>query len=96
MLTVTLKYLNATMTALSTIHSEQVESAQLYHFRVAESHKTLIKAFKAATQPLKYHSFSHSKVSVPQDPLLGKLRKLLLSDRQTRDLRGQRVHRLDR
>ena len=96
MLTDTLRYLDATTIALSTILSEQVDqSAQLYHFRAADTHKVLIKAFKAAT-PFKYHSFSHSKVSDPLDPLLGKLRKLFLSGMQTPDLRGLRVQELDR
>ena len=96
MLTDTLRYLDATTIALSTILSEQVDqSAQLYHFRAADTHKALIKAFKAATQPLKYHSFSHSKVSDPLDPLLGKLQQPL-RDMRTLDLRGQRVQGLDR
>ena len=88
MLTVTPKYLDATTIVLSTIHSEQVDKpVQLYHFKAVDSHKTLIKAFKAATQPLKCHSSSHSKVSVPLDPLLGKLHQLL-SDMRTPDSRG--------
>ena len=103
MLTVTPKYLDATTIVLSTIHSEQVD--KLLHCRAdSDSHKAVDshkaadchKAFKAATQPLKYHSFSHSKVSDPLDPLLGKLRKLFLSGMQTPDLRGLRVQELDR